>query len=268
MSFQNLVWAGDVTNSGAITTSGDEGNVINIAGKLTNSSGGTFSLATNFDVANVGYVTNAGMINLGSGTMLTVTGGSHATVTALPSFLNNGIVNIGQGATLLSAASFTQITGQTTVDGTLQVAGHSLINLAGGSLYGNGGTVEGNVTSNASINIGDMPMTVGALTFMGNYTQGANGSLTFDVAGNAPGRYDQLNVSGHAQLNGLMTVDLLNGYIPQLGNTFEIMAYGSESGTFSMVVGLPLWLTCSTRTSFSALTGFALCRNIILSIPS
>ena len=48
--------------------------------------------------------------------MLTVTGGSHATATALPGFLNNGVVNIGQGATLLSAASFTQITGQTTVD--------------------------------------------------------------------------------------------------------------------------------------------------------
>ena len=62
---------------------------------------------------------------------------------------------------------------------------------------------------------------------MGNYTQGANGSLTFDIAGNAPGQYDQLNVSGHAQLNGLMTVDLLNGYIHRLGNTFEVMTYGS-----------------------------------------
>jgi hypothetical protein len=75
---------------------------------------------------------------------------------------------------------------------------------------------------------------------MGNYTQGANGSLTFDIAGNAPGQYDELNVSGHAQLNGLMTVDLLNGYIPQLSNTFQIMNFGSESGSFSMVLGLPI----------------------------
>ena len=52
-------------------------------------------------------------------------------------------------------------------------------------------------------------MTVGQMSFMGNYTQEANGSLTFDIAGAAPGQYDQLNVSGHATLNGLMTVDLL-----------------------------------------------------------
>ena len=243
IAFENnsyLQDSGDVINSGTISTSGQYSNTLNITGRLTNNAGGTFSLGVSGDIATVGYVTNAGTINLGSGTMLTVTGGSHATATALPGFLNNGVVNIGQGATLLSAASFTQITGQTTVDGTLQVAGRSLINLAGGSLYGNGGTVEGNVTSNASINIGDTPTTLGALTFMGNYSQGANGSLTFDIAGNAPGQYDQLNVSGHAQLNGLMTVDLLNGYIPQLGNTFEVMTYGSESGNFSMVVGLPI----------------------------
>ena len=102
--------------------------------------------------------------------------------------------------------------------------------------------MQGAITSNASINIGDAPLTVGQLMFMGNYTQGANGNLTFDIAGASPGQYDQLNVSGHAQLNGLMTVDLLNGYIPQLGNTFgSYLTYGSENQqTCSMVVGLPI----------------------------
>jgi len=70
--------------------------------------------------------------------------------------------------------------------------------------------------------------------------QGANGSLTFDIAGAALGQYDQLNVSGHATLNGLMTVDLINGFVPQVGNMFDIMNFSSRSGTFSLVLGLPI----------------------------
>ena len=72
------------------------------------------------------------------------------------------------------------------------------------------------------------------------YTQGLHGSLTADIAGAAPGQYDQLNVSGHAQLNGLLTVNLLNGFVPQIGNMFDILNFASESGTFSMVDGLPI----------------------------
>jgi hypothetical protein len=96
------------------------------------------------------------------------------------------------------------------------------------------------VISNAAINIGDSPMTIGQLFMVGNYTQGANGGLIFDIAGVASGQYDQLNVSGKAQLNGLMTVNLLNGFIPQIGNMFDIMNFASGSGTFSKVVGLPI----------------------------
>lgn len=81
-------------------------------------------------------------------------------------------------------------------------------------------------------------MTVGQLTFAGNYTQGANGSLTFDIAGQ--NNYDKMNITGEAHLNGLMTIDLLRGYLPQIGNLFEIMTFAGESGTFSNVVGLPI----------------------------
>jgi len=188
----------------------------------------------------VGYISNAGTISVGTGAALNVTGGAHAAANALPGFLNSGIVDISQDGTLASPLSYVQTGGQTTVDGTLRTSGRGVINFAGGSVYGNGGTIQGTVISNAAINIGDSLMTVGQLSFLGNYTQGANGSLTFDIAGTAPGRYDQLNVSGHAQLNGLMTVDLINGFIPQLGNTFDIMNFSSSSGAFSSVLGLPI----------------------------
>ena len=49
-----------------------------------------------------------------------------------------------------------------------------------------------------------------------------------------------MNITGQARLDGLMTIDLLNGYVPQVGNAFEIMTFAGESGTFSNVVGLPI----------------------------
>src|SRR5579862_6520530 len=69
--------------------------------------------------------------------------------------------------------------------------------------------------------MGDMPMTVGMMAITGNYSQGANGSIAFDIA-------------------SLTSFDLLNGYVPQIGNMFDIMNFGSRSGTFSMTVGLPI----------------------------
>ena len=185
-------------------------------------------------------ISNAGTISIASGAALNATGGAHVGENALPGFLNSGIVNISQGAILASPLSYVQTGGQTTVDGTLRTSERGVINFAGGSVYGNGGTIQGTVISNAAINIGDSLMTVGQLSFLGNYTQGANGSLTFDIAGSGAGQYDQLNISGHAQLNGLMTVDLIHGFIPQLGNTFDIMNFSSSSGAFSTVLGLPI----------------------------
>ena len=79
---------------------------------------------------------------------------------------------------------------------------------------------------------------MGTLNFAGNYTQGANGSLTFDIA--SQNSYDKMNITGQAHLNGLMTIDLLHNYVPQIGNMFEIMSFAGESGTFSNVVGLPI----------------------------
>ena len=231
---------GNVNNSGTLSLGATVGgNQVYITGTLSNSAGGTFSLGAASDVANVGHIMNAGSISIASGATLTVSGAS-APTNALPGFVNTGIVNVASGGTLNSGLTYVQTAGQTTVDGTLRAFGRvALVNFAGGSVYGNG-TIQGPIMSNAAINIGDAPMTVGQMSFMGNYTQEANGSLTFDIAGAAPGQFDQLNISGHAQLAGLMTVDLLQGFVPQIGNMFDIMNFASESGTFSMVVGLPI----------------------------
>jgi len=231
-SFGALNINDNVTNSGTISANGNS-SIVNVNGRFTNNAGASLGLGTNAS-ASITNLINAGSVTVGSGSTLTVPPGPTAPKSALQGFLNSGTVDIASGGTIASQAQYTQTAGQTTIDGHF----NGTVNLAGGSLYGDNGTIAGSVTSNASFNIGDAPMTVGEMSIMGNYTQRPNGSLTFDIASLT--QYDQLNVSGHAQLNGLMTVNLLNGYIPQLGNMFDIMNFASESGTFSTVVGLPI----------------------------
>jgi hypothetical protein len=225
---------GNLNNSGVLTTTSFGSNAMYVGGQFTNSPSGVFQLAETGDTATITNLINQGRIVIGNGATLTIPVGASSSGNALAGFLNAGSVLIQQGGEISSFGKYTQNTGQTTVDG--QLAG--IINFNGGSVYGNGGTISGSLTSNASINFGDAPITVGQLTFAGNYTQRANGSLTFDIAGQ--NQYDKMNVTGQAHLNGLMTVDLLHGYIPQIGNMFEIMTFAEESGTFSNVVGLPI----------------------------
>jgi hypothetical protein len=227
-----------ITNSGTIRTGvqGTGGNTVR-ANTLNNLAGGIILLGGMGDSGQFGYTNNAGSISIANGAMLNVVG-AHAGASASPGFLNSGIVLLNSGGTLFSARTYTQTSGQTTVDGLLHVSGNGIADFAGGSVYGNGGTIQASTFSNAAFNMGDMPNTIGIMAITGNYTQGANGSIAFDIASLTS--FDQLNVTGHASLNGTLFVDLLNGYVPQIGNMFDIMNFGSSSGTFSMTVGLPI----------------------------
>ena len=235
----SLQVSNNVTNSGVMTTSyhSGGGNTTNIAGKFSNDPSGLFSLQGQGDLASVGSFINRGTVAIAAGANLNVTGAGSGVTAA--GFINNGFVNISQGGTL-SSRSYSQTLGQTTVDGTLSVSGNGLINFAGGAVYGNQGTISGNVASNTSINLGDSLRTVGEMFFNGNYTQGPKGKLTFDIAGVAPGEFDQLNINGHAQLNGMLSIDLLQSFVPQIGDSFDIMNFGNFSGKFFLALGLPI----------------------------
>src|SRR5664280_656049 len=229
-----LIVGRDVINSGQITT--DYGvNSINIAGRLINTSTGSVVFNGGPEVINLGNVVNQGTLVFGGGNDYNVTGGPHAGTSALSGFINSGIVSIGPDANLNVVGNYTQTAGQTNFldTGTLRVQGRGMAVFGGGSVYSEFGTISGPVFSNAAISLYQ-------LSILGNYTQGPNGSLAFDIFGTAPGEFDQLNIAGHAQLNGLMTVDLIHGFVPALGDAFDIVHFASESGTFSMVVGLPI----------------------------
>jgi len=118
------------------------------------------------------------------------------------------------------------------------------ITFSGGSVFGNGGTFVGNTTNSTSsgaFNVGDAVMAAGLQNVTGKYTQGSAGILDIDIGGTTAGSlFDQLTISAAASLNGTLNLDLINGFTPTVGETFDILNASSVGGTFAHVNGLPI----------------------------
>ncbi len=127
---------------------------------------------------------------------------------------------------------------------TLIVSGGGAVSVGGLLFVEPAGTVAGNSTLSAFIvNRGVVSpgldpglltgATPGALDIDGNFLQAASGGLLVRLAGTTPGSdYDQLQVSGAVFLNGTLSVALANSFMPTTGNVFDILDWGSLSGTF------------------------------------
>jgi Secretion system C-terminal sorting domain len=104
-----------------------------------------------------------------------------------------------------------------------------------GTLTGNGVFV-GHLTNNGTVQPGNP---YGALTVQGDYTQSAAGALEIQL--NGTGGYDQLLVSGAANLAGSLQVGFANGFTPAACNEFVLMTYASRVGQFDVFAapGLP-----------------------------
>ena len=71
------------------------------------------------------------------------------------------------------------------------------------------------------------------LKISGNYEQGGDGSLRFEIAGTeAATQYDQFLVDGQATLAGQLEVVLLEGFQPTIGDHFDILKLHAMEGRF------------------------------------
>jgi len=74
------------------------------------------------------------------------------------------------------------------------------------------------------------------LTITGDYDQFPEGSLEIELGGSEAGtEYDQLVVEGNAFLDGTLSISLISSYVPQVGESFEVLTVGSVTGSFSRV---------------------------------
>ncbi|MHB8092108.1 MAG: LEPR-XLL domain-containing protein, partial [Syntrophales bacterium] len=115
-----------------------------------------------------------------------------------------------------------------TVDGTLVIAADQTLN---GS-----GQVMGEVVNYGLLSPGNSP---GVESFAALTLDGSSSTL-IEIAGTGdPGTaYDQIRVTNLAQLGGTLNIALLNGFVPTAGQTFDIITFGSVSGTFADATGL------------------------------
>jgi hypothetical protein len=148
------------------------------------------------------------------------------------SFTNAGTLTVGSGSSLIVSGAYTQ-TGGSTILQTGTLTASSGVSIQGGSLSGPG-TINADVVNAGLLNPGGTSGSTGLLTINGNYTQTATGILHIGLAGTtADSQYDQLAVSGTATLAGTLDVTLLHGFQPQNGNQFQVLTYGSQTGTFT-----------------------------------
>ena len=70
-----------------------------------------------------------------------------------------------------------------------------------------------------------------------NLVQSSNGTLQVELAGNLAGQFGRLQISGQAQLSGMLQVTLVNSFAPSAGQSFEILtATGGVSQTFQQLL--------------------------------
>ena len=244
----------DLSNSGTIAV---DAGLLSLTGKFSNFdsatgtlTAGTYNIAGTLKFNGASIQTNAATIIMdgassqivdpsnsdalavlstnAAGGNLTLRNGRNLT-TAGGAFQNRGIIAIRDGGTLAVPLDYTQASGTTTLAGaTLTAPGGVMIN--GGSLAGDG-TVNADLTNAGTVIPGTSP---GLLSIAGNYTQSAAGTLQVELGGTSPGTgYDQLDISGLATLDGTLDVSLSGGFTPVTGQAFQILTYGSRSGSFA-----------------------------------
>jgi len=100
------------------------------------------------------------------------------------------------------------------------------------------GQVIGEVINYGLLSPGNSP---GIGTF-DSLTLDGSSTTEIEIAGTgSPGAadgYDQIQVTNLAQLGGTLKITLFGGFVPSVGQTFDILTFGSVSGAFADATGL------------------------------
>jgi hypothetical protein len=200
---------------------------------------GAFTNAGN-TLINAGTFTNQGSL-VNSGTVQ-IGGNGAGTLTNQGAVINTGTFDVAALGQVSGAGSYLQnaAVAQTIVNGTF---GNNIA-LQAGNLSGTG-TITGMVANTGGVVQPGSSVLPGTLT-LANYTQGIYGRLDLKIGGLLAGtQYDVLKVTGPGTFGGRLSVSLINGFTPGLGNRFDLLTCslgcsGLNSGAlFSGGVSLP-----------------------------
>lgn len=121
-----------------------------------------------------------------------------------------------------------------TGEGTMNI--NNILSTGGGEVdcqqgtCGGSGTVAGDLTnSGGTVSPGNSP---GVLEITGNFFQGAGGTLLVEIS---RAEHDVISVDGTIGLNGRLEVALLDGFGPSVGDSYDVLDFGSLAGEFDLV---------------------------------
>jgi len=111
-----------------------------------------------------------------------------------------------------------------------------------GGTFNNAGTIMGSANLDISgitfANTGNFSPgnSAGNLSITGDVSLASTSTVDIEIGGATAGsEFDQLNISGQAALDGTLNITLINGFVPQTGQTYEIIFGSTLSGSFSTI---------------------------------
>lgn len=202
---------------------------------------GTVSV-TDKAISDLGNIDNRSALNINDATVNiddgvntdtgTVNLANNAELTVANLFSNFGQVVIDNSSQLFST-SYQQLGGKTTLGGGAVGADiSSVTTITAGTLIGNG-AINGDLSISDS---GVLTPDGGALDPTAQFTVSDDLMLeaifNVDLSGTTIGDFDRVVVAGDADLGGVLNVDLQGGFIPVLGDFFDIITAQNVIGDF------------------------------------
>ncbi len=118
------------------------------------------------------------------------------------------------------------------------VTGPGLLRIENGALRGSGVIASPVAVANGRVAPGNRSETLqGQITVDNSFASIGSGSIDIDISG-PPGPgvgADQFNVAGSLTFTGAVNVFVNGGYLPVPNDVYEIITYGSHSGSFSPI---------------------------------
>jgi len=207
---------GGLTNNGLVRGDGT------IAAPVTNTNLGEIRIGTGDALVMRSVLSNSGLIDIHDGELEVL-----GTATNLLDIdIRNGILRMQNGITNTNGSQLSILGGDVDVFGTF-------VNSAGAQVVIGGEAhtaFHDTFTNNGALLVtpGSELLTLENLSFSGS------GSLAVQLAGVQPDGFGQLQVGSTATLAGTLDVQLVEGYEPEIGDSFQIVTAGvGRSGFFT-----------------------------------